>query len=313
MEGERREFSYGDVIRDSFRISWRNKFLWFFGFFAAGGATNISSNFTNVPADFGGGVPPWIQNNLTAIIATAIVVAVVFTLAVIFLYLVSAGGLTESVAAISRGEERRFGSTFRAGMSFFWRVFGQIVLLFLIGLGLTIAVFLVAGLPILLTFLLTESVAARIVVGILFGLFGILLLIAILLPFTILGQYALRALVVDGAGVVGGIRAGYGLFRRNIGKSLLLWLINLGLSIGVGVASLLVTLLLGLVLFLPAILLGVSEATTGAIIAGVFGAILLLPVLILLGAATGTFFHAYWTVSYLRLAEPSPEGETDTA
>lgn len=301
MEGERREFSYGDVIRDAFRISWRNKFLWFFGFFAAGGAFNVSSNFTNVPTDFSGGLPPWIQNNLTAIIVTAVVVAVVLTLAVIFLYLVSVGGLSESVAAIDRGEERRFGSTFRAGLSNFWRVLLQIILLFLIGAGLTVAILLLAGLPILLTFLLTESLTARIVVGILFGLLAILLFIVVFVPYGVVGQYALRALVVDRSGIAGGIRDGYGLFRRNIGKSLLVWLINLGIGLGVGVATLIATLLLGLILFLPAILLGVSEATTGAIVAGVFGAILLLPILVLLGAATGTFFHAYWTIAYVRL------------
>ncbi|CAN5500202.1 MAG: hypothetical protein M3494_17820 [Actinomycetota bacterium] len=314
MEAERREFSYGAVIRDTFRISWRNKFLWFFGFFAAGGATNISSNFTNIPTDFSGGLPPWVENNLTAIIATAIVVAVVFTLAVIFLYLVSVGGLSESVAAIDRGEERRFGSTFRAGMSHLWRVLGQIILLFLIGAGLTVAIFLVAGVPILLTFLLTADTTARIAVGILFGLLGGLLLILVFIPFAIIGQYALRALVVDGSGMSGGIREGYGLFRRNIGKSLLLWLINIGLSFGVGVANFLITLLFGLILFLPAILLGFSEAMTGAIVAGVFGGILLLPILILLGAATGTYFHAFWTVAYMRLTGrgSAPEPTTET-
>ncbi len=302
MEGEQRGFSYGEVIRDAFRISWRNKFLWFFGFFAAGGAFNISSNFTNVPANFGGGLPAWIQDNLTAIIVSAIVVAVVLTLAFVFLFLVSAGGLSESVAAIDRGEERRFGSTFRAGMSNLWRVLGQIILLALISLGLTVGILLVAGLPILVTFLITESAAARIIVAVLFGLLGILLLIAVFIPFGIIGQFALRALVVGRAGMAGGIREGYGLFRRNIGKSLLVWLINVGVGVGVGVATLLVTLLLGLILFLPAILLGVSEATTGAIIAGVFGAILLLPILIVLGAAAGTYFHAYWTIAYVRLA-----------
>ncbi len=310
MEGERREFSYGDVIRDAFRISWRNKFLWFFGFFAAGGATNISSNFTNIPADFSGGLPPWVQNNLTAIIVSAAVFAAVLTLAFIALFLVSAGGLSESVAAIDRGEERRFGSTFRAGLSNFWRVLLQIILLALISLGLAIAILLVAGLPILITFLITESLAARIVVGILFGMLGLLLLVLIFIPFGIVGQYALRALVVDRAGIAGGIREGYGLFRRNIGKSLLVWLINLGIGIGVGIAMLLATLVLGLILFLPAILLGISEATTGAIVAGVFGAILLLPIIVILAGATGTYFHAYWTLAYLRLTNPedAPSG-----
>ena len=28
--------NYGDLIKDAFRISWHNKYLWFFGFFAGG-------------------------------------------------------------------------------------------------------------------------------------------------------------------------------------------------------------------------------------------------------------------------------------
>lgn len=309
---EERRLSYGDLIRDAFRISWRNKFLWFFGFFAAGGA-NVFSNFTNVPSDFSGdvpgGLPGWVENNLVAIIATAVVLAVIISLIFIVLTLISTGGLSESVAALDRGEERRFGSTFRAGLSNFWRVLFQAILFFLIGLGIAIVLLVLIGLPILLTFLLTESVAARVTVGVLFGVFGFLLFIAVFIPYSIVGQFSLRALVVDRAGIIGGIRAGYGLFRRNIGKSLLVWLINLGLSLGVGVAILLVTLVLGLVFFLPTILLGVSELSTAAIVAGVFGGLLLIPVLILMTAATGTFFHAYWTIAYLRLTnrnDPEP-------
>lgn len=28
--------NYGELIKDAFWISWRNRFLWFFGFFAGG-------------------------------------------------------------------------------------------------------------------------------------------------------------------------------------------------------------------------------------------------------------------------------------
>lgn len=299
--GEQRRFSYGDLIKDAFRVSWRNKYLWFFGFFVAGGATNISSSLSNIPTDFSGGLPAWVENNLVAIIVVAVALAVVISLTLIFLALVSRGGLSESVAAIDRGEERGFGSTWRAGLSNVWRVLLQAVLFFFIGAGVAVAVLLAVGLPILLTFLLTESVTARVVVGVLFGVLGVLLLVAIFIPYGVIGRFALRSLVIDGAGAVGGIREGYSLFRRNIGRSLLVWLINFGLTIGVGVATLIATLLLGLILFLPAILLGISELTTAAIIAGVFGGVLLLPVLILLYGATGTFFHTYWTLAYLRL------------
>ncbi|MGH3088543.1 MAG: DUF7544 domain-containing protein [Rubrobacteraceae bacterium] len=292
--------NYGDLIRDAFWISWRNKFLWFFGFFVAGGAGNISSNVSNVPPD-AVSVPAWIEDNLVAVIATAVVLAALITLVLIAMWLISAGSLAESVAAIDRGEERRFGAAFRAGLSNVWRVLLLVILLFLIGFGLAIAVVVLTATPIILTFVITES-AARIAVGVIFGVLGFLLLISVFIPYGIIGAFSLRALVVDRTGIFGGIRAGYRLFRGNIGRSLLVWLINLGLAIGVGIATLIITLLLGLVLFLPAILLWVAEVSTAAIIvAGVFGGLLLLPILVLLSGAAGTFFHAYWTLAYLRL------------
>ena len=42
--------NYGDVIRDAFRITLHNRYLWFFGLFAGGTGTNF---FGNVPS--GGG------------------------------------------------------------------------------------------------------------------------------------------------------------------------------------------------------------------------------------------------------------------
>ena len=45
--------SYGELIRGAFRITLRNRYLWFFGFFVGGlYGTNIVSNFsgaTSIP------------------------------------------------------------------------------------------------------------------------------------------------------------------------------------------------------------------------------------------------------------------------
>ena len=40
--------NYGDLIKDAFRISWRNKYLWFFGFFAGG--TSSGFNVSTIPS-----------------------------------------------------------------------------------------------------------------------------------------------------------------------------------------------------------------------------------------------------------------------
>lgn len=306
-------FSYGELIRDAFRISWRNKFLWFFGFFVAGGG-GLSGNF-NAPTnfgggDFGGGVPTFIQNNLVALIIAAVTVGVILFLLFLILGIVSSGGLASSVAAIDGGEQRRFGTTWRAGLSVFWRVLLQGILLALISLGLTIVILVVCGIPVLLTFLLTQSVAARIVVAVLFALLAVLLFIVIFIPFAIVAQLALRELVVGGGGIARSISSAYRLFRRNLGRSLLVWLLNIGLKIGVGIATLIAYLILGAILVGPGIGLYAAGYTTVAIVLGIIGGLIFLVPVIVISGAVGAFFHAYWTLAYLRLtASRGPDSQ----
>ena len=51
--------NYGELIKDSFRLTLRNRYLWFFGFFVGGlYGTNVASNFSSGgggfdPGDFG--------------------------------------------------------------------------------------------------------------------------------------------------------------------------------------------------------------------------------------------------------------------
>jgi hypothetical protein len=86
-----------------------------------------------------------------------------------------------------------------------------------------------------------------------------------------------------------------------MGRSLLVWLIQLGIMLGAGIALILAALIVGLVLFLPTIILAVVGYTTAAIVAGVVAGLILLPLFIVAIAILGTFNHSYWTLAYLRL------------
>ena len=311
--------NYGDLIGDAFRITLRNRYLWFFGFFA-GGSTGFNVP-TNIPSGAGNFNPDDFQQSSTevsaltaaqvgqglgygVIIAGLVVVVLILALFFIFMAVVSQGALADSVAAVDRGDRRGFGSTFRSGLGNFWRVLGYIVVFFLIAIGL----FLVIGIPVALliggTFVATQSVGARIIVAVVVGLLALLALIVVFVPLSIIGQYALREIVVRRERVLGSVGSGYAIFRRNIGRSLLILLIQFGLSIGIAIAFLLALLIVGLVLALPAIALAVAGSTTGAIIAGVIAAVILLPFLLVATGAIGTFSHAYWTLAYLRLTAP---------
>src|SRR5215212_5195459 len=148
--------NYLDLIKDAFWITLRNRYLWFFGFFAGGvggGGGGGGSNFS-FPSGSGGfdvenqgqaGAAPMLAAQQAvfdnvALIGALVVVGLVIFLVFVMLSLISQGALAESVAAIDRGESRRFWPAWRAGVSNFWPVLGQVLLFILIGLGFLLVI-----------------------------------------------------------------------------------------------------------------------------------------------------------------------------
>ncbi len=209
----------------------------------------------------------WVSDNLGLVIAVAVLVLLVL----LALSALSQGALVEGVAALDRGEPRRFSSTLRAGASYFLPVLGLNVVFFLIALGLLLVIALPIYLLVVGTFAATESVGVRVLVVVLVVLVGIALLILVFVPLGILYQLALRELVLGGERVFGSIRSGFGLFRRTLGRSLLLGIIQFGLGLVVGVLLLIAQAVAGL---------GVAVAL-----------ILAAPFLVVFGAV-GTFFSS---------------------
>ncbi|MGF1473128.1 MAG: hypothetical protein ACFB50_15500 [Rubrobacteraceae bacterium] len=305
--------SYSELIKDAFRIALRNRYLWFFGFFAGGTfGANIPSGGGGFNTDdfdqpgapfFGAGV----SSGEVAAIIGLVLLGVVLFLAFIVLAIISNGGLADSVYAVDRGEPRRFASTWRAGTSRFWRVLGYFLVYFLIGAVLLVAIALPVGLLVAGTLVATESTGARILVIALAVLAGILLMIVLFVVLGIVAKFALRELVVRGTGIFGSFGGGLRLFRDNLGKSLLVWLINIGLSIAAWIAFFVALLVVGLVLFLPTIILATQDLSTAAVITGIAAGVILLPIILVVSAALGTFFHTYWTLAYLRISTPTDQ------
>ena len=188
--------NYGDLLSEAFRITWRNKFLWFFGFFVGGAPFNFPS--TNVggqqdmPFGAAPGRLPWSFESLILFLVIVGVVVLVLALVFIVLAMISHGALTENVAALHRGEPRRFGSAWRAGTAYFWRVTWLKGLFFLMALGLALLIFLPAVLGAVAVFAATESVGLH-VLSIEYEMHFILtMLVHVLLPFAIAIHFALR-------------------------------------------------------------------------------------------------------------------------
>jgi hypothetical protein len=305
--------NYRDFIKDAFWITLRNRYLWFFGFFAGAGGRGTNFGFPLGSGDFevengrqaSAGTVLTAQQTAfdnVALLVALVVLALVILLAFVILSLISQGALAESVAAIDQGERRRFSTAFRAGVSNFWPVLGQVLLFILIGIGFLLVIGIPVAALILGTFAVTDSAGLRILFVAVVALTAVGLLIVVFIPLVIVAQFALRELVVGGERVFDSIRGGYRLFRRNLGRSLLLWLIQVVLMLAAGIALVIAATLVGLVLFIPTIILAIAEYATAAILTGVVAGSFLLPILLVASGIFGTFNHCYWTLAYLRLS-----------
>lgn len=298
--------NYGENISGAFWIALRNPYLWFFGLFVAVSGSTVS--LSNQNANFGPSrnLLRFAGDNLAAIIVVGIILVVFLVAVSIALNVISQAGLVASVAALRRGQTSSFSATWRSGLGDFWRMLGLRVILFLAGVLLFLLSIIPAVLAGLLIFNFSEPGFVSVALVVVVALLTVVLLILLLVLFSIIGALATRDLVLGDGGVFGSLGNGFTLFRNNIGKSLLVWLIQVGIAIAVALLLGLLTFVVGLLVssLLTPLLTGFSLGDLLLVAGALF--VFSVPFLIL-GAAIGTFSHAYWTIAYLQL---QPENET---
>ena len=219
----------------------------------------------------------------------------------IFLSSIARGALIDGVAALHRGEERNFSSDFRAGLSNFWRVLGLSVLVFVISLALWLPILFLILFSIFGIVARTDSSSAGVVIAVLAFLFFFVVFLLIFVPLGIIFILGLQALVLNREGVFGSLGSSYRLLVRRPGRILLVAAISFGLGLGASVALLMLALLLGLLLAVPALILFAADLSTAGIVAAVVASGVLLILYLIAASAVATFNYAYWTLAYLRL------------
>lgn len=280
---------YGGLIGDAYRIVMRNRHLWFFGLFAGTPSFNFQFQVPTNPGD-GTTVEPWL---IVGIAVAALVAFLLFAA----LAALSQGALTESVAGLRAGEPRGFRASWRAGRSSFWRIVGLGLLLLAIWLGLLLAVALPLGSMVLGAFLLTEAVAVRVVAVIAAVLVGFVVVVPAYVVLAMIGNNAVRELVLLRRSPTEALRGGWLVVRHNIGHSLLLFLIQQGIVVGASFALGLILVILSL----PAILAVANEPGPAATAGAIVTAAIVIPLALAGFGAIGAFSHAFWTLGYMRL------------
>jgi len=273
-----------DIIKSSAKLTWHNKALWVFGLFVAaaggggggGGQGGGSAGGASVPiAD---GLPGWL--------IPALVGAALLGLAALVMHVVSEAALIDAVERTERGEGYRFGEQVRTGLRAFWRVLG-VKLVF----ALTMAVSLIAMLaPALLAVFRVLPLAVGLGLTLLLALPGVVWVLTLYCWM----QYTLRVSVLHHADLQTALREAWEHLHGRVSASLELLVAGLLGDVAMGIGG-----LVGLVV--SAALGGLVYLAAGLVAALVVGGVVLLPVLIALLGAVGTYRSSVWTLGFLHV------------
>ncbi|MCP4569269.1 MAG: hypothetical protein GY841_16970 [FCB group bacterium] len=296
--------NYGKIISTGFSQAWKYKSLWILGFFVAGGGGGNFSNFTNDQSDGWGSWGNWSEGGITDAIQQILsnplvlfmIVVAVLALIMIFWVLstISIGGLIDAAGRLKRNEEYRLGACIKTGLRYFWSIFG---------LGLLVLIIMMAFVILL----------ALVGVGAFFAHWGIgAMSLIFLIPIFVVGLFmtvitsalAERIIVLENRQVFDAIGDSWSLWRANLGPSVLYTLIYLGISIGIGLA----TLVLFIFVAVPFVAIGFVNIWVALLLGIPIG----LAFLLIVEGFTGAGMHLMTTEFYFqlkeigRVSEPAP-------
>jgi hypothetical protein len=314
---------YEQLIREAWRLTWSRRFLWWLALFAGGASTFVSTGGLRpdelaAPArEFAEAAPPelrdlvpqmllWINQNVTILTTVAIVVAAMLLAMVIFSCAFKAA-LAHATLDIARQQPTSLGQAWSAGLPYMWRfvglslLFGVLVLaavLAVIAIVMTIGLLSAGGNPI--------GPALGALLALPLGIASVILAIigSIVFP------YAEREVVLHNLGTMDAVGAGWRLLRGRIRHSVLVWFINMVISVAFGVVIGIAFMIFGFILFIPGALMwwlmGPGAVTIGYIgLAAALTAVLVF----VMSAFSNAYQWMFWSLAYVRLVEGEAPAE----
>ena len=308
-------FSYRSILKQALNLSWKNKYLWFFGLFAsltiAGGTIEsqfITQSFgegvtgssfaglesiLNAAGIFGAifiGIPALFSQNIIVILnsITIIILIVALAAAIIWLAISSQAAIVKATKKLLNSKKKIQSLEFRESLSEGSKKFWPVLLLnILIRFLITIA-FFISSLPLLLM-IISDSYFFVILYTILFVIF-----VPVALSLSLIVKYAISYCILEDEPFIKALEKGYDLFKKN-------WLI----SLEVGVLLFLITLLSSFVLLVLLTIFVFPLFAAGAIFSYFWlialTVLIAFIVVITFGSLLTTFQISSWTNLYLHL------------
>ncbi|TDJ15213.1 MAG: hypothetical protein E2O65_12720 [Gammaproteobacteria bacterium] len=290
--------NYGEVLRKTWDISWRNKGLWLLGILAGcsasgrgnfGTSTSGARSYSFDSPDFGDFGP--IQEEVfIPIFLGLLCLGLIVALVVFVLGVIGQGGLIAGFKRADDGANVSFSEAFGDGLQSFWKLAGIRILFF------------VAGIVIVLGLILGTILVGVATFGI--GLLCLIPLICLLIPIGLgVDSYIILTMVAsveEELGVVDSFGRSWTTLKENLGPIVVMILI---LIVGFGILGLLIAvpfIALGFP-FIAGAIIGTDAALISGIAITLLCATVAIPLLVVAYGLLTTYATGAWTLTYRRL------------
>ncbi len=319
---------YRPILKQAWQLTWRHKFLWLFGFFAAWIGTageydfiirgfelirEKSSVIINIrefivstgifSAATSQGLKNLVVNSPWSLIPL-IILLLIFILAVILIIwaiITSQNGLITSIKSLAGGKTTNFQEGLSIGMAKFWPVFWLNVIYKLV----IFILFLTLG--VIFTFILATAFAdLQYWIGFIYLILffvGFIIFIPLIIAISFVIRYAICYIVIKNYRLGEAIKRGISLFINN-------WLISLELAfilLMLYLAASILLLLLTIAIIAPLILLLFTFISIKFIFAANFIVLLALIIFLMIAIIAvsifSTFLWSCWTLLFIQLTE----------
>lgn len=301
-----KKIDYLGIIKKSWKITWKNKFLWWFGLFLAlGGGVSFNfpgnSEWKNKMGENEDQITVFI-NQHWQIIIIVVALAVILGLVFFVLSLISKAGLIKTLDKIEKNLTGNFKKGFQEGKRYFWKI---------LAVGLILGIFIFSLLVVLSFPVIFLFYVKSVVLGILFAFSAVAIFIPLVILASFIGKYSIFYLVLSDLGIRASIENGYQVFKKNILASIIMALFFIPINIVLFVLAVIAFLIAGLI-FLPiGIIFYLILAKIGVIIAVSLGGFIFIIFLILINSVFQVFYQTVWFLFFKGIASVKMEEKVE--
>jgi len=307
---------YRNILKQAWRITWHNKYLWFFGIFAAllGSSGEYEMLWRQLSNDGGQTTPIFQQvaqtgvfsrqvfSNLTQImtedamslllvllIGLAILVLFIFT---VWLVIISQIAIVNNAAAIIDKKKINFQAGINNGLKNFWPVLGLNILV----KAIIYVIFLIISLPIILSTDMTSVLTANFLYIVAFIIF-----IPVVFALSFIIKYAIAYVVIRRSNFIDSLKQGWRLFIDNWLISLEMAFILFFINLAVGFTAIISILILAIPFLFLGFIFYYLASFIGFWLIVILAGICLLLIIILSGAILSVFQIGSWISLFVEL------------